>query len=121
MKKIILLFFILSSISFCSQNYNFQFDEVDFLNVEMSEKCYNCRLIEGFLKNKTNKKIILLDFEIKYRDKDAGKDDPYYTVGKTELYNIDPRETIDFIAYIDVQNINGLDFKIELTRIIMDE
>lgn len=121
MKKIILLFFILSSLSFSSQKYNFKFDEVDLLNVQISKKCYNCRNLEGFLKNKTNKQILILNFEIKYRDKDATENDPYYTLGKINLYNIEPKETINFIEHVDVHNIDGLDFKIQLTKIIIKE
>lgn len=121
MKKIVLLFFILFSISFSSQKYNFKFENVDLLNVEVSKKCHSCRYLEGTLKNKTNKQILILNFEIKYRDKDATENDPYYTIGKIILYNIEPKKTVNFIKSLDVRNIDGEDFKIKLTKIILGE
>jgi len=119
MKKIILLFILLSSLSFSSQIYNFEFEQVDLLNIVVNDKYDGYRYFEGTLKNKTDQKIIILNFEIKYRDENARKNTPYSSVGKINIYSLGPQETTDFITYVDVTNIEGLDFKIEISNIIL--
>lgn len=121
MKKIILLFFILASISFSFEKYNFKFKKVDLLNIEVSKKHRGKRSLEGIVKNKSSKKIKYVQFKIKYRDKDAAKNSPYYTVGTKTFYNLEPKERINFKTSAKVLDMDGRDFKIELTKIIMEE
>ncbi|OQY10735.1 MAG: hypothetical protein B6I28_00310 [Fusobacteriia bacterium 4572_132] len=107
MKKIVLLFFILSIMSFGSPRYNFKFEKVDLLNVKVSRKYNGWRNFEGTLKNKTDQEILAVKFKIKYRDKDVMKNDSYHTVGSIELYNLDPKEVINFKAYAKVFDMNN--------------
>lgn len=122
MKKIVFLFFILSFITFGSftsfnqQRYNFNLDKVSLLNVKLSETIGGRKYFEGIIKNNTDKKIVKAEVTVMFKDKNT----PYNVVGKMNFYNLKPNERSTFFGQsVHVNNIEGKDFKVKLSEVIM--
>ncbi len=122
MKKIVFLFFILSFITFGSfssfnhQRYNFNLDKVSLLNVKLSETIGGRKYFEGIIKNNTDKNIVKAEVTVMFKDKNT----PYHVVGKMNFYNLKPNERFTFFGQsVHVNNIEGEDFKVKLSEVIM--
>lgn len=124
MKKIIFLFFILSFMSFSSFNpfnhkkYNFTLENVSLLNIQLSETIGGRKYFEGIIKNNTNKKILKAEISVLFKD----KNNPYHLVGKMDFYNLKPKGSSSFSGKsVHVNDINGRDFKVKLSELIMEK
>ncbi len=121
MKKIILVFFTLSLMSFGSQKYDFRFKNVDILQIKISRKCNGVRSLAGVISNKSLKKIEYARFHIKFRDKNLTRNNNYYTVGEIKVSNLLPNKKIKFKTHAKVLDMDGRDFKIELIDLVMSK
>ena len=121
MKKIILLFFTLSLMSFGSQKYDFRFKSVDILQVKISRKYNGVRSLTGVISNKSSKEIESIKFDIKIRDKNVTKNNNYYTVGEIRSYNLPPNKKINFKTYLKVLDMDSRDIKVEIINLVMSK
>lgn len=121
MKKIILLFFTLTLMSFGSQKYDFRFKNVDILQVKISSKYNGVRSLTGVVSNKSSKKIEYIKFDIKIRDKNVTKNNNYYTVGEIRSYNLPPDTKINFKTYLKVLDMDSRDIKVEIINLVMSK
>ncbi|MCS5420633.1 MULTISPECIES: hypothetical protein [Psychrilyobacter] len=124
MKKIVFLFFILSFMSFSSftpfnhKKYNFTLEKISLLNIDLSETIGGRKYFEGVVKNNTDKKILKAEVTVMFKDKDT----PYSVVGKMNFYNLKPKESSTFSGQsVYVNNIQGEDFRVKLSEIIMEK
>lgn len=121
MKKIILLFFTLTLMSFGSQKYDFRFKSVDILQVKISRKYNGVRSLTGVVTNKSSKEIKYIKFDIKIKDKKITKNNNYYTVGEIRSYNLSPNKKINFKTHLKVLDIDSRDIKIEIIDLVMSK
>ncbi len=129
MKKIVLLFFILSAMLFgesrylskpllSSKKYDFRFREASLIDVKVSRKKHGKRYFEGIVRNNTNKKIKKVEFTVVFKDEDS----PYRVAGRMTFSNLRPKESSSFEGRrILVNDIDGRDFKVKLTEVILEE
>jgi len=117
MKKNVFIFFILFSISFSTPIYNFRFRKASLIKVELSRKRSGLRYLSGIVRNNTNEEISKVEFTVMFKDENCR----YVTVGRVNFSNLKPKESLVFSnRLINVKNINGRDFKIKLTKIVMN-
>ncbi|WP_028857695.1 hypothetical protein [Psychrilyobacter atlanticus] len=121
MKKIILLFFTLSLMSFGSPKYDFRFKNVDILQVKISRKYNGVRSLTGVVTNKSSKEIEYIKFNIKIKDKNITQDNNYFTVGEIRSYNLPPNKKINFKTYLKVLDMDSRDLKVEIIDLVMSK
>jgi hypothetical protein len=101
-----------------SKTYDFRFKEASLLEVKVSRKSGGKRYFEGIIRNNTNKKIKKVEFTVVFK----GENSPYRVVGRMTFSNLRPKESSSFQGErVLVNDIDGRDFKVKLTEVIMEE
>ena len=121
MKKIILLFFILSLISFGSPKYDFRFKDVDILQIKIGRKSNGRRSLSGIVNNKSSKQIDYVKFDIKLKDEKIPLNNNYCIVGEVKAYNLSPYKKINFKTHLKVLDMDGRDLKVEITDLVVSQ
>lgn len=119
MKKIIFTFMVISIMSFSTPTtYQFKFKNTDLINFKVFEKRHGTRSLKGTVRNKTNKTITKIKYEVFYKEGNSYS----IRVSQPTFYDISPKGKVNFQNWVFVVNeLEGLDFIIKEKEVYFED
>ena len=119
MKKFILLIAFIITFSPAmgeTSRYSFNFGKIRISDAKLTRKSNHYRHFSGLIKNRSSKNLTVT-FDIYFKDPQVN-DGREVLVSSPTFYNIPARSTKNFKTSIYVGEINGRDFRLELSNLL---
>ncbi|WP_319369832.1 hypothetical protein [uncultured Ilyobacter sp.] len=118
MKNLILLITFIISFSLAlgeTSRYSFNFGKVRITDAKLNRKNNHYRHFSGLMENRSSK-TLTVTFDIYFKDPEVNNGREILVSSPT-FYNLPARSTRNFKASIYVGEINGRNFRIELSKL----